>query len=551
MTDYRPIGMILEELGFVTKDQIAIALDVQKANPSFLGEILQDLDIVTSSEISEAIAFQNKLEYLNLDDIIPSPDVLKIISQDIAVARNILPISIDEKHIVVATQDVNDLVTQDYIKKISNREVKFVVGDKKAIARHVQIHYNELINPIRAEIRSAVKQTVDGVEINLPNLVNLLINNAIKDNVTDIHITPEHSVTNVFFRIDGVLSHYYSLPFKLHAQICARLKILSDLNISEQRVPQDGAFSYNFLNEGFDIRISTLPTNHGENIVMRVLGKNSSLFSLTSLGLSEQNSKKVEKIVNKPYGIILVVGPTGSGKTTTLYSALRKVDSLKKNIMTIEDPIEYKFSFIKQTQLNEKAGYTFNAAIRAFMRQDPDVMLVGEIRDSQTAELAIRASITGHLVLSTLHTNDAIGTIPRLEDLGVPPYLIGSGLLAVLAQRLVRKLCKTCKEPFDVTDEELKELGVSERILDLHKERELYKAVGCPVCKNSGYIGRQAIIEILEIDEEIESMIAAKATSLEILKLAHKKGMLSMKEDGYIKVLTGITTFSEIDRVIN
>jgi len=341
------------------------------------------------------------------------------------------------------------------------------------------------------------------------------------------------------------------LPLKLHAQLAARIKILSKLDISEQRKPQDGAFSYSFLNEQFDLRVSTLPTNYGENIVMRLLGKNSSLFSLSQLGLTDANAQKIEKYFAKPYGIILIVGPTGSGKTTTLYSALRKIDSLKKNVLTIEDPIEYKFSFIKQTQLNEKAGYDFQNAIRAFMRQDPDVMLVGEIRDHDTAELAVRASITGHLVLSTLHTNDAVGTVPRLSDLGIEPYLIGSGLLAVIAQRLVRKLCSKCKVPKEVSTEELLSLGISKRIIDAHPDFELYEAFGCPHCRGTGYRGREAIIEILEIDEDIEAMITKRATTQEILAAAYEKGMHSLKEDGQIKALRGITTLQEIQRVVN
>jgi type IV pilus assembly protein PilB len=551
MAENKPIGRLLEELGFINSDQIEVALDVQKASPKFLGEIFQDLDFITSNEIAEAIAIQNNLEYIDMEQIVPSPEALKLVPQNIATTRSILPISVDETYLVVATQEVNDLMTHDYLRKISQKQIKFVVGDKKAIARYAEIYYHQLENPIEVEIKEMVKQTLDGNEIDLPHLVNLLLNNAIKDRVTDIHVTPESTASHIFYRIDGVLQHYYSLPLELHQQIAARIKILSDLDISEQRRPQDGAFSYEFLNEDFDLRVSTLPTNFGENIVMRLLGKNASLFSLTHLGLSEENSKKVENYFTKPYGIILVVGPTGSGKTTTLYSALRKVDSLKKNVMTIEDPIEYKFSFIRQTQLNEKAGYDFNAAIRAFMRQDPDVMLVGEIRDSETAELAIRASITGHLVLSTLHTNDAVGTIPRLGDLDIPPYLIGSGLLAILAQRLVRKLCLTCKKKVEMTHEELTALNVTQRVLSKHPEPTIYEAVGCNQCHNTGYTGRQAIIEILDVDEDIEAMISAKATTLEILKVAHKKGMHSMKEDGFDKVLKGVTTFAEIERVVN
>jgi len=551
MSQNKPIGQLLEELGFITESQIKVALDVQRASPKFFGEVLQDLDFITSSEIAEAIAIQSNLEFVNLDSVVPSMEALKLVPQEIATARNILPISVDEKYIIVATQEVNDLVTQDYIRKISHRQVKFVVGDNNSIARYAQIYYHQLSNPIEIEIKNMVKETLEGLEINLPHLVNLVLNNAVKDRVTDIHITPEASVSNIFFRIDGVLQHYYALPLELHQQIVARIKIISDLDISEQRQPQDGAFSYNFLNEDFDLRVSTLPTNHGENIVMRLLGKNSSLSSLTHLGFSEENTKKVEGYFNKPYGIILVVGPTGSGKTTTLYSALRKIDSLKKNILTIEDPIEYKFSFIKQTQLNEKAGYSFNSAIRAFMRQDPDVMLVGEIRDTETAELAVRASITGHLVLSTLHTNDAIGTIPRLGDLQIPPYLIGSGLLAVIAQRLVRKLCPKCKKEKEFSNEELLHEGVSQRVITKYPDYTIYEAVGCENCHDTGYTGRQVIIEILEIDEDLEAMISQKSATLDILKKAQEKGMHSMREDGFIKILTGVTTFEEVSRVVS
>jgi type IV pilus assembly protein PilB len=337
----------------------------------------------------------------------------------------------------------------------------------------------------------------------------------------------------------------------LHPQITARIKITSNLDISEQRKPQDGSFSYTFLNEAFDLRVSTLPTNHGENIVMRLLGKGSSLFSLEHLGLTPENTKKVEHYFSKPYGIILIVGPTGSGKTTTLYSALRKVNSLKKNVLTIEDPIEYKFTFIKQTQLNEKAGYTFDAAIRSFMRQDPDVMLVGEIRDQETAELAVRASITGHLVLSTLHTNNAIGTIPRLDDLNIPPYLVASGLLAIIAQRLVRRLCPYCKVPLQKSVDELVELGIPRDIISMNPDYTLYEAKGCEHCRNTGYNGREAIVEIFELDTELEALITKRASTLEILELAKKKGMKTMREDGYIKALKGVTTLEEIERVID
>ncbi len=551
MAQNKPIGQLLKELGFITEEQIQVALQVQKANPKFLGEILEELDFVTSAEIAEAIAIQHGLEYIEIEQIVPSQEALKIVPKEIAISKNILPISIDDETFVVATQEVNDIMTMDYLQKLSKRNVKFVVGDKKAIARYVEIYYYQLENPIEKEIDEMIERALQNREIDIPHLVDLFLNSAIKDKATDIHITPEKSATHVFFRIDGVLNHYYSLPLRLHNQIVARIKIISELDISEQRKPQDGAFSYNFLNEEFDLRVSTLPTNHGENIVLRLLGKNASLFNLSHLGLNETNTKKVEHFFQKPYGIILIVGPTGSGKTTTLYSALRKIDSLKKNVLTIEDPIEYRFSFIKQTQLNIKAGYTFDAAIRSFMRQDPDVMLVGEIRDEATAELAVRASITGHLVLSTLHTNNAVGTIPRLEDLKIPSYLIASGLVAVIAQRLVRKLCNRCKQKTQIDMQEFQKRGITEEFLAKYPNYQLYKPVGCEHCRNTGYNGRNAIVEILEVNDSIEALITKQASSQEIFEEAKRNGMVPLKFDGYEKVLLGITTFEEIDRVVD
>ena len=551
MAQNKPIGKLLEEAGYINQEQIKVALNVQKASPMFFGEVLQDLDFVTSSEIAEAVAQQNGLDFIDLATRVPSQEALKLVPHEVAISRSILPLEVDEETLIVATEDVNDIMTLDYLRKISGKKIKFLVSDKSSIARYSEIFYYQLENPIEAEIAQTVKDTLEHKEIDIPHLVNLLLNNAIKDRVTDIHITPEGSASHIFYRIDGVLQHYYSLPIDLHPQIVARIKITSNLDISEQRRPQDAAFSYEFLNEEFDLRVSTLPTNHGENIVMRLLGKGASLFSLEHLGLTKENSQKVEKYFTKPYGIILIVGPTGSGKTTTLYSALRKVDSLKKNVMTIEDPIEYKFTFIKQTQLNVKAGYTFDSAIRAFMRQDPDVILVGEIRDPETAELAVRASITGHLVLSTLHTNNAIGTIPRLDDLDIPPYLVASGLLSIIAQRLVRKLCPHCKLKVEKTNEELLEIGIPQNIIDINPEYALYESVGCNQCRNTGYNGREAIVEIFELDTELEGLITKRATTLEILDLAKKKGMKTMKEDGYIKALNGQTTIDEIERVID
>lgn len=550
MAQPKPIGQLLQELGFITAEQIGVALDVQKINPKFFGEILVDLDFITPSEIAEAIAIQNNLTFVDLDAITPSTDALTLVPQNMAQTRLILPLYIEDETLTIATQDVNDLMTLDYLRKETRKQIRFVIADKSKIARYTQIYYHQLQNPIEAEIRSLAKKAVDKNPIDVVRLIDLFLNNAIKDRTTDIHLTPEGDATHLFYRIDGVLRHYFSIPIDLHPQIVARLKILSELDIAEQRKPQDGAFSYDFLNEKFDLRVSTMPTNFGENVVMRILGRNTSLFSLSHLGFSPDNIQKIEHYFSKPYGVILVVGPTGSGKTTTLYSALRKINPLQKNVLTVEDPIEYRFSFIKQTQVNRKAGYLFDTALRSFMRQDPDVMLVGEIRDAETAELAVRASITGHLVLSTLHTNDAIGTIPRLSDLGIPSYLIGSGLLAIIAQRLVRKLCPFCKLSRALSLDEIQHRRINHKILETYPTDHVYEPKGCHHCQNTGYIGRMAIIEILEVDDELESLIADNATTHALLHAARSNGMLSMRDDGHIKVLQGLSTFEEIDRVV-
>lgn len=550
MQSNKPIGVLLQELGFITDEQINVALDVQKVNPKFLGEILVDLDFVTQNEIGEAIAIQSKLEFIDLDTISPTLEAIAMVPQNIAQTRFILPLYLEGETLVVATQDVNDLMTLDYLRKETRKQIRYVIADKNKISRFAQLYYQELSHPIEAEIQSLAKKAADKLTIDIVRLVDLLLNNAVKERTTDIHITPEGAATHVFYRIDGVMRHYFSIPIEIHHQIAARVKIMAELDISEQRRPQDGAFSYDFLSERFDLRVSTMPTNFGENLVMRLLGRNSSLFSLAQLGFTAKNVEKIGHYFSKPYGVILVVGPTGSGKTTTLYSALRKINPLQKNVLTVEDPIEYRFSFVKQTQVNRKAGYLFDTALRSFMRQDPDVMLVGEIRDTETAELAIRASITGHLVLSTLHTNDAVGAIPRLSDLGVPNYLIGSGLLAIIAQRLIRKLCPYCKTPIEVSEEDLAAKGVATALLHAYPAQHVYEAVGCERCHHTGYIGRQAIIEILEINDEIESLIVDGATTQNLHKAARNYGMATMRDDGHIKVLQGISTFSEVDRVV-
>jgi type II secretory ATPase GspE/PulE/Tfp pilus assembly ATPase PilB-like protein len=375
-------------------------------------------------------------------------------------------------------------------------------------------------------------------------MTELIIMEGIREKATDIHINPFLDVSTVFYRIDGVLQHRFSLPKVAHGGIVSRTKIMSQIDIAETRLPQDGSFSFTFLDKSYDIRASTVPTIYGENVVMRILAGTGYLLSIDKLGFEAKGTEKIRLLFQKPYGIVLIAGPTGSGKTTTLYSALREVNLLERNVITVEDPVEYKLSFVRQTQVNEKVGYDFALAGRNFMRQDPDVMLLGEVRDEETARIAIRASITGHLVLSTLHTNDAVTSIPRLLDLKVDRFLLSTSLLAIIAQRLLRKICRFCKVEYSLTEEEraqFQEYGVS--------AEKGFRGQGCAKCGNTGYSGRTAIGEILIVDDEMRELIFSEAPITAMRAAALNKGMILLREDGFRKASEGVTTLEEVIRV--
>jgi type IV pilus assembly protein PilB len=547
-----PIGKLLQQNGYISEEQIQVALSVQKANRMLFGEILQSLDFVTATQIAIVAAKQYGFDYVNLDDTHIEDDVLSLVPFDMALSKLILPLHIDNNQLIVAVENVNDIETLDYLKTITTHEIKLVVADQNKIQRLIELRYYQLNNPIEQQIEEIVNSLLDEEHVDIVNLVQLILNNAIKDDVTDIHISPDNHVIYIFFRIDGVLHLNYTLPKVAMQQIVSRIKILSNMDISEHRLPQDGGFSHEFLGNRFDLRVSSIPTDHGENIVMRVLSSSTSSFDLSTLGFEEDDALSLKELFNKPHGIVLVTGPTGSGKTTSLYSLLRHINFIQKNIITVEDPIEYRFSFVRQTEVNLKAGYTFQTAIRHFMRQDPDCMLVGEMRDEETAELAVRAAITGHLVLSTLHTNDAVGAIPRLLDLGVKDYLISSSVLAIVAQRLVRKLCNVCKESTTITRKELLDFGYEEQWLDIPiEEFEIFKEVGCKHCSGTGFKGRDAVIEILTITDTIKDMVTAGESPLAIFRVAQTEGMRSLKQNSIRKVLQGKTSISEIKRVID
>lgn len=545
------LGDILKEEGYISQEQIDIALKVQEIYKTYFGEVLISLNFITPQDLASAIAKQEQLEYLNIDEVIIDKEVLQIIPFEVAKNNVFLPLYIEDDKLVVATQNINDIVTIDNIKKLSSYPIKLVVCEDTKIRQRISLEYATIKFSIEKRIEILTKDILENKSVDVVELIDLMLNNAIKDNATDIHITPDNHIFYISFRVDGVVHLYYVLPKSIMHHVISRVKILSQMDISEQRLPQDGSFTQNFHNEKYDFRVSSVPTDNGENIVIRILSSNTSAFNINNLGFSEADVTTLKSLFNKPNGIVLITGPTGSGKTTTLYSLLKHVNFIQKNILTIEDPIEYKFPFIKQTQINTKSGYTFDKAIRHFMRQDPDVILVGEIRDSETADLAVRASITGHLVLSTLHTNDAVGAIPRLIDLGVKAQMFGSSVLAVLSQRLLRKLCNNCKEEYKITKKELESFGYSKEVLEkLDDEITIYKHVGCPHCKNTGYRGREAVIEILEISDKIKEMISNDESHFHILEQAKKDGMSLLKHNTIQKLIDGKTSLDEIQRVI-
>ncbi len=557
----KPLGQILKEMGYISQEQIEIALAIQRLHRNKkIGEILEELAFVSPKEIAEALSKQFGRPYINLLDIQPSEEALKLIDQNLANKLEVMPIRITGKILFVALLDPSNEGIIDKLKKLTGYEIEYYITDKDSFYKAIKTHYLILNNPIEKFIRKFINDASKKVDVStrIPRFFENILNMAILEKTTDIHISPEKLGAHIFFRIDGIMRYYYSYPLDIHNTLVARIKILCDMDIAEKRKPQDGSFTYKFQDEEYDMRVSTVPTAYGENVVIRILSKNASLFKLQNLGFEPDILEKFRKLINKPRGIILITGPTGSGKTTTLYASLREINILEKNVLTVEDPIEYKFPFIKQTQVNEKAGYTFAKAIRSFLRQDPDVILVGEIRDEETAQMAIRASITGHLVLSTLHTNSAIGAIPRLIDMNIKSYMVASGLIAVSGQRLVRKICPFCRETEEYTIEKFSkkhsyDIKLIEKLAEpfLDNGKLLINfGKGCEHCRFTGYQGRNTIVELLEIDEEIEDLIAKNETPLQILNKAREKGMKTLEEDGLIKVFRGITTVEEVKRVV-
>jgi type II secretory ATPase GspE/PulE/Tfp pilus assembly ATPase PilB-like protein len=546
MSTFR-LGDILKTKGLISDNQLKISLVHQKVTGELLGDIFVRLGFITSKELGKTLADQFKIEFIDLSEYPISEDALKMIPKDIAEREEFIPIEIENGKMNIGVTNPSNIGAVDRVVNITKDYPKVFLVDPDSFHDSLESSYYFLENPIQERMDSIIKEmgktgTVTGAQI--ASLTELIIMSGIREKATDVHINPSSDVTNVFYRIDGVLQHRYSFQKLTHGGVVSRIKIMSQIDIAETRLPQDGSFTFPFLDKFYDIRVSTVPTIYGENVVMRILAGTGYLLSIDKLGFDSASTEKVKDLFQKPYGIILIAGPTGSGKTTTLYSALREINLLERNVITVEDPVEYKLSFVKQTQVNEKIGYDFALAGRNFMRQDPDVMLLGEVRDEETAKIAIRASITGHLVLSTLHTNDAVTSIPRLLDLQVDKFLLSTSLLAIIAQRLVRKICRFCKIEYPLNDNEIsqfKEYGI---IRDTG-----FKGKGCPKCNGTGYSGRTLIGEILTIDDEMRELIFSGAPITALKAAALKKGMLPLKEDGLKKAAEGITSLEEIIRV--
>ncbi|GAQ95301.1 general secretion pathway protein E [Thermodesulfovibrio aggregans] len=542
------LGDLLLEKKLLTEQELSIALSVQKITGQVLGKCLISLGFITSSELAEILAIQHGLEYIDIRQYPIDTELLKLFPKNVTESAKFLPIEQTDAVLKIVVTDPSNIVALDKVKAITGKRAKPYLTDEEGFMDTLEKAYYFLENPTEKIIEDSINVTLTtGVTPpdSFPRIVDAILAEGIRRGATDIHININAGVVTILYRVDGILTEGYFLPRQLHTGIVSRIKILARLDIAEQRLPQDGSFIFPFVGKRYEVRVSTIPTIDGESVVLRLLfGGSDEFFSLNKLGFSETLAMKLREIIRKPNGIILVVGPTGSGKSTTLYALLRETNRLQRSVITIEDPVEYRISFAKQSEVNEKIGYDFALAGRSFMRHDPDIILLGEIRDEETAKIAIRASVTGHLVLSTLHTSDAVSAVPRLFDLGADRFLLSSSLLAVLSQRLIRKICPFCKTSRDLTERE------REIFKNANMEVEtVYYGAGCKVCKKTGYLGRVAIGELMIVSDKMRDMIY-EGVSFNALKGAAKdSGMIPLKIDGLKKVAEGVSTIEEVERV--
>jgi type IV pilus assembly protein PilB len=563
------LGEILLKESLITQEQLQKALEFQRANGGKLGSCLTKMGFITDDDITGVLSRQYGVPSINLKFYEIDPNVIKLIPQDTALRYQVIPLSRVGSVLTIAMTDPTNVFAMDDIKFMTGFNVEPVVASESAIGEAITRFYGGADGDSE-ELSKMMKDLVEDDELELAaeeaemdaaslekaaeeapiiKLVNLILTDSVKRGASDIHLEPYETEMRVRFRVDGVLQTVMSPPLRLKDAMTSRLKIMAKLDIAEKRLPQDGRIMIKYRADGkkkeLDFRVSTVPTLYGEKIVMRLLDKENLRLDMTKLGFEPESLKKFERNILKPYGMVLVTGPTGSGKTNTLYSSVSRLNTVDTNIMTAEDPVEFQLSGINQVQMKEQIGLNFAAALRAFLRQDPNIILVGEIRDFETAEIAVKAALTGHMVLSTLHTNDAPSTISRLMNMGIEPFLVATSVNLICAQRLVRRICSNCKEELEVPEQALIDAGYSP---EEAKKTKIYHGKGCSTCNKGGYKGRTGLYEVMEINDELRELILVGASALELKKKAIEQGMITLRRSGLIKVALGQTTMEEVLR---
>jgi type IV pilus assembly protein PilB len=564
------LGEILVKESLITQDQLQKALEFQRSNGGKLGSCLTKMGFITDDDITGVLSRQYGVPSINLKYYEIDPTVIKLIPQDTATRYQVIPLSRVGSVLTIAMTDPTNVFAMDDIKFMTGFNVEPVVASESAIGEAIvrfyggaETNHEELSKMMKdlamddqeLELSSEEEQldtaTLERAAEEAPiiKLVNLILTDSVKRGASDIHLEPYELEMRVRFRVDGVLQTVMSPPLRLKDAITSRIKIMAKLDIAEKRLPQDGRIMIKYKADGkkkeLDFRVSTVPTLYGEKIVMRLLDKENLRLDMTKLGFEQESLKKFERNILKPYGMVLVTGPTGSGKTNTLYSSVARLNQVDTNIMTAEDPVEFQLAGINQVQMKEQIGLNFAAALRAFLRQDPNIILVGEIRDFETAEIAVKAALTGHMVLSTLHTNDAPSTISRLMNMGIEPFLVATSVNLICAQRLVRRICSNCKTELEVPEQALIDAGYTPEEV---KTTKIYHGKGCSICNKNGYKGRTGLYEVMEINDELRELILVGASALELKKKAMEQGMITLRRSGLIKAALGQTTMEEVLR---
>jgi len=547
----KSLGEMLVEENLITAEQLENALELQRRQGGKLSEILMNQGLVKAEDLATVLSVQLNVPLIDLKRHMIQPNALRLIPEDMARKHILIPLDVVDDSLVVVMADPEDIRTIEDIKAQAKTRVEVALGIPSDIERAIDLNYRSS-GEIERQVSQFAPLVEEEAEITseliartpIAQTVDLLLTQAVRDRASDVHIEPQEDRLRIRYRIDGILHDMFSLPLSAHTPLVSRVKILAEMNIAEQRRPQDGQLSIKVGDRDIDIRAATIETAYGERVTLRILDKSLSLFTLPELGFLPDTLKKCQMMLKSPFGMILAGGPTGSGKTTTLYASINQLDRNERNILTIEDPIEYHFIDINQNQINPKAGITFASGLRAIMRHDPDIILVGEIRDKDTATTAVQAALTGHLVLSSIHANDAVGVLFRLIDLGVEPYLISSTLVGIVAQRMVRRICPHCRAPFQPSVEE--QIACDEEMKE--QSTTFYSGAGCNLCANTGYRGRTGLFELLVMSEEIRRMLLTNASAGDIKAQALREGMVTMKRDGMLKVKEGITSVSEVLR---